>query len=416
MALAVGQVLNYAYTGAAQSVTLVPGRYRFEVWGAQGGYRSSSSYGGLGGYSLGELTVQDAAIAAFVLVGGSGNTGGTGGGFNGGGQRGSHNGGGGATDIRLLINDLLHRVIVAGGGGSDGASDKAGGYGGGESGQSRTDNYGTGGYGGTQTGVSSSSWQTTTQPTSTTTQEGAYAGFGFGGNGITRSSGYGGAGGGGWYGGSGSYPDSSGDDDRGGAGGSGFVWTGANAPSGYGLTAAHQLANASTKAGNVSFPATGGSTETGHAGDGYARITVLELFPLVPDPPGNLRQTAKDYFSLSIAWDAAKDATGYEVWRDGVKLASLTGLTYTDETVEPKGSYVYTVYAVNDEGKSDPVTLAAETIDAFAERRLVITRAEVSPQTVTTGAQYTVTVAVEEQIVILPPEVWYSGELTSNEV
>ena len=41
----VDSVLNYAYTGSSQNVELLPGKYKLEVWGAQGGYRSSSSYG-----------------------------------------------------------------------------------------------------------------------------------------------------------------------------------------------------------------------------------------------------------------------------------------------------------------------------------------------------------------------------------
>ena len=31
-----GDILDYAYTGAAQTVVLPPGRYRLECWGAQG--------------------------------------------------------------------------------------------------------------------------------------------------------------------------------------------------------------------------------------------------------------------------------------------------------------------------------------------------------------------------------------------
>ena len=52
-----GDILDYAYTGAAQTVVLPPGRYRLECWGAQGGYRSNAAYGGKGGYSVGELTL-----------------------------------------------------------------------------------------------------------------------------------------------------------------------------------------------------------------------------------------------------------------------------------------------------------------------------------------------------------------------
>lgn len=153
-------------------------------------------------------------------------------------------------------------------------------YGGGVTGGSSSESYGTGGYGGTQTGVSSSSWQTTSQSTSTTTQAGAYSGFGFGGNGIYYSSGYGGAGGGGWYGGSGTYPDSSNDDDKGGGGGSGYVYTSSTAsnyPSGCLLNSQYYLENATTLAGNTAFTSPTGTSETGHTGDGYIRITVIEV-------------------------------------------------------------------------------------------------------------------------------------------
>ncbi len=412
-----GTVLNFAYTGAVQSIVLPPGRYRLEVWGAQGGYRSSASRGGKGGYSKGEFKSEKKKVTAYVMVGGSGNTGKTAGGFNGGGKRGSYNGGGGATDIRLGVNDLLHRVIVAGGGGSDGASDKAGGYGGGTTGQSRTDNYGTGGYGGTQTGLSSSSWQADAQSTSTTTEAGAKGGFGFGGNGVTRNSGYGGAGGGGWFGGSGAYPDSSGDDDRGGAGGSGWVWTGANAPTGFGLTAADQLANASTVAGNTSFTAPGGSSETGHTGNGYARITCLELYKTVPDTPANFRQTAQDYFSIGLAWDKTADATGYKLYRDGTLVATLSAstTTYADKDLSCDSAYHYSLVAYNAEGNSDPALLTGKTTEGYAVMDLRITSVTLTPNPVAAGKTVNITVKVVEELRILEPTYPYSGEVYAGE-
>lgn len=273
-----GTVYEFPYTGSVQTINLWPGTYKLEVWGAEGGYRSSTSYSGKGGYSVGTLTLTDEETKLFIYSGGSGRTGGTAGGFNGGGKRSSYYGGGGASDIRIGQDSLYSRVIVAGGGGSDGASNKAGGYGGGTSGQARTESYGSGGFAGTQTGVSNTSWQTNTRPTSTTTKAGAYAGFGFGGNGIKYSSGYGGAGGGGWYGGSGSYPDGSGDDDRGGGGGSGYVYnsnSAKNYPAGCLLTSKYYLTDTAKKAGNTSFVKPAGGNETGHKGNGYCRITVL---------------------------------------------------------------------------------------------------------------------------------------------
>lgn len=274
-------VMNLSYTGTSQNVVLPAGTYKFECWGAQGGYRSSSTYGGKGGYSVGTITLTQ-TTNLFVYVGGSGNSataytnGIYAGGFNGGGYRYGYKGGGGATDIRIGKDDLYARIIVAGGGGSDGASNKTGMYGGGLEGGTTTESCGSGGYGGTQTG---NTWLTTTRTTSATSTSNCYAGFGFGGNGCYSSSGYAGAGGGGWYGGSGSYPDGSGDDDRGGGGGSGYVYTAktaANYPSGNYVNSSYYLTDASTVAGNQSFTAPDGSTETGHSGDGFCRITRIK--------------------------------------------------------------------------------------------------------------------------------------------
>ena len=123
----VGQVNNYSYTGSYQSVTLPPGTYKLQCWGAQGGTCSDGYSGGKGGYSEGVLTLTSATVVR-IYVGGQGGS--SSGGFNGGGSspgsssyssdntygRSSMAGGGGATDIRLSDGALLSRMIVAGGG------------------------------------------------------------------------------------------------------------------------------------------------------------------------------------------------------------------------------------------------------------------------------------------------------------
>lgn len=304
-----GDILNFDYTGAVQTVTLPKGIYKLECWGAQGGYRSKTTYGGKGGYSVGTLTLTAKTII-YIHSGGSGNTGKTSGGFNGGGKRASYNGGGGGSDIRIGQDSLYARVIVAGGGGSDGASDKKGMHGGGINGGSSSENYGTGGGGGTQTAGG-------------TGGNGNAGSFGQGGKGLSRSSGYGGAGGGGWYGGGGAYPDSSGDDDRGGGGGSGYVYTSATAskyPSGCLLNSDYYLTEAKTIAGNASMPSTSGSTETGHQGNGYVRITAIKVQSL--NMPVNVSGVWKDadsaYINVGGMWktiDAAYANIG-GIWKE----------------------------------------------------------------------------------------------------
>lgn len=270
-----GDILNFNYTGAVQSITLPKGTYKLECWGAQGGNRSQDSASatvtgsGLGGYSIGTLTLTQ-LTTCYIYVGGQGGmSSSTGnvkveGGFNGGGfayheSTGEPgNGGGGATDVRIAQDSLYARVIVAGGGGGSGEDNETGGYGGGE----------TGGAGSGNTSL--------TQASQTSGGTNSF-GFGLGGNTYN-----GGAGGGGWYGGASRYSVSSystGSDSEGGGGGSGYVYTSSTAknyPSGCLLNSSYYLSNAQTIAGNNSFASPTGSSETGHSGNGYCRITVIE--------------------------------------------------------------------------------------------------------------------------------------------
>ena len=60
-------------------------------------------------------------------------------------------------------------------------------------------------------------------------------------------------------------------------GGSGYVLTSSSSkPGGYLLGSQYYMTNAATYAGNTSFTSTSGGTETGHNGNGYARITLVE--------------------------------------------------------------------------------------------------------------------------------------------
>lgn len=279
-----GDILNCPYSGSSKSIKLPAGIYVLEVWGAQGGNNySSTSYGsgGKGGYSAGTLTLTDKETTLYLYSGGAGtsstSTSQYNGGFNGGGKSTNYAGsGGGASDIRIGADTLYHRVIVAGGGGGaqgrTSTSYKAsGGAGGGIKGQ-------TGGYYGTNVQESANGGAPGTQTAAGTVGNSTYGNtagaFGTGGNGKYRSTSYRGCGGGGggWYGGGTGYYRYSG-----GGGGSGFVWTGSNAPSGYGLTSAHHLTDAATTLGTSSFLSPAGVFETGHSGHGYVRIRVIKV-------------------------------------------------------------------------------------------------------------------------------------------
>lgn len=130
--------VNFAYTGAVQTYAIkIPGTYKLEVWGAQGG--GDITYpGGKGGYATGNIYLTEGQTIN-VYVGQQGQNsveaGNGAGGWNGGGTGASSHGGGGATDIRVNGTALTNRVIVAGSGGGGYITTSAGGYGGGLVGQ-----------------------------------------------------------------------------------------------------------------------------------------------------------------------------------------------------------------------------------------------------------------------------------------
>lgn len=269
-------VITFPCIGRSEHIVLNPGKYEFECYGGDGGFRLyhyANPTLSKGGYAAGTFETFSTR-QTYVTVGGSGlfanlvnsdwvskyNPTLT---FNGGGQAGSPDSqataGGGGTDIRLDTNSLYSRIIVAGGAGSEGRVNSIGGQGGGETGTRAS--WDTCGY--------TPGPGTQTESPYDSSHPDVCGGFGYGGNGKFASSGYGGAGGGGWYGGSGTYPDGSADDDEGGCGGSGYVLLPTSyKPTGYLLTNPDDcLTNTSLVTGGNDLP----------RGWALARIRVLGL-------------------------------------------------------------------------------------------------------------------------------------------
>ena len=265
-----GQAFNFEYTGGIQ--TFAPecnGRYKLEVWGASGGGANHSynyEYGGHGGYSYGTFTMNDQPTL-YVVVGGAGTKNSTSnnstyaGGYNGGGAGRGAGGGGGATHIGLktgllttFSSDYATQLLLVAGAG--GGANAVGG----------NQNEALGGAGGGTTGIAgrtTSNWGYQSYTSSPGTQSAAGSNTsGWNNNGgFGRGSDYYGdycaGGGAGFYGGAcGAYHGGSG------AGGSGYINT-------------TKLTNAETINGEQSFKAPNGNDETGHIGNGYARITYL---------------------------------------------------------------------------------------------------------------------------------------------
>lgn len=337
-----GDIINFPFSGAVKTITLPKGEFKLECWGAQGGdfiYGTSvQQEGGKGGYSKGTLTLTNETIL-YIYAGGKGTSVTStytvaGGGWNNGGNGITNNisfkvaGGGGGSDIRIGIDSLYARVIVAGGGGASGYKqnttagyNSVGGAGGGSTGDTGANyanaNY-KGGTGGSQTAAGISYYVSTnvSNNVSYITTKGS-----FGVPPVPSSSFPTAAGaGGGWYpGGVSNY--------GGAGGGSGYVFTSSTAtnyPSDCLLTNDYYLADASTTIGTTSFVDYSGSTVTGHSGDGAIRITVIKALEPVNIPT----ITSNPAYIGSSVQPTISGYTGEKMEQSGVTGAIMPG-TYT---------------------------------------------------------------------------------------
>lgn len=334
---------NFDYIGAGKKVTLKPGKYKLECWGASGGGRFDEwTECAKGGYSKGELTLKKETIL-YAYAGESGykkfSNLSDWAGFNGGG-RGPNQGvdpkfttcGGGATDIRLIggvWNDeqgLLSRIIVAGGGGSIGTS------------SSSLIGLGGGFVGGM--GVASG-----TTCTGGTQYEGGVT-VNSSGNGLFGKGGSGNicAGGGGWFGGAGASSSAVG------GGGSGYVLTkDSYKPKGYIPTSEYWLENVNSIAGD--------NTSNAH---GYAKITLLQALPIL---------TISSYNSTQATFKADHTdptlLTKIEYFIDDVLKETITTDLTTEKTIN---------YTLEDNALHTLKIVVTDSNNATAEKVLSISK------------------------------------------
>jgi chitinase len=74
--------------------------------------------------------------------------------------------------------------------------------------------------------------------------------------------------------------------------------------------------------------------------------------PTVPAAPAGLAVTGTTSSSVSLAWNAVPGATGYTVYRDGVKATTATGTSVTVTGLSPATSHTFQVTASNAAGES----------------------------------------------------------------
>jgi hypothetical protein len=280
---------------SSYKVTLTRGVYFFELWGAQGGNSSHSSYqtypGAVGGYTAAAESFNNDVELELYVGGMGGLNSDFNGGFNGGG-RGSGltygnkgAGGGGATDVRIINGGSSAKILVAGGGGGSSTFQQT------IYGQIVTSGVG-GGLEGGNGAICLGGAQTPRADSN------CYLGLiGQGANGINQAAG----GGGGYYGGNGGK-----NKGQNGGGSSGYIDSSGTI---HGIVPV-------TLSGTNSFPVPSLSSsvnETGHQGNGAIRITFIA--PARTSIPNYIKELCK---ILNTKGDSSRIRDGW------VALLSLT--------------------------------------------------------------------------------------------
>jgi len=81
-----------------------------------------------------------------------------------------------------------------------------------------------------------------------------------------------------------------------------------------------------------------------------------------PNAPASLTATSNSTSQVNLSWQAPTDnvgVTGYNLYRDGVKVASLTGTSYSDTGLSSGTAYAYNVSAVDAASNESAQSLVA---------------------------------------------------------
>ncbi|AVH56785.1 MULTISPECIES: chitinase [Streptomyces] len=86
--------------------------------------------------------------------------------------------------------------------------------------------------------------------------------------------------------------------------------------------------------------------------------------PVVPATPAGLAVSSTTSSSVSLAWNPVPGATGYNVYRAGTKVQSVSGTSATDSGLAASTSYSFQVTATNAAGESAKSTAVTGTTKA----------------------------------------------------
>ena len=113
----------------------------------------------------------------------------------------------------------------------------------------------------------------------------------------------------------------------------------------------------------------------------YFNVTAYSNIPASPKVE-NLTATANGTSEITLTWDAVADATSYNVYRYGKKIANVTETTFTDNNLIHNTQYCYEVAAVSSDKEHEHSDISCATTEQI---RYSVVITDVNPETVYYG-------------------------------
>lgn len=82
-----------------------------------------------------------------------------------------------------------------------------------------------------------------------------------------------------------------------------------------------------------------------------ASVTGQTQLPDLLGAPGGLQATNATSTTVSLSWSPVQGATGYAIYRDGLRIAKVSDTSYTDAGLAPSSTHTYTVAAIDAWGR-----------------------------------------------------------------
>ena len=147
------------------------------------------------------------------------------------------------------------------------------------------------------------------------------------------------------------------------------------------------------------------------------RITqaYIEVDYVVSPPITGLYKTITTTTGTTFIWTGVTGASGYQLFKDGILLTTITAITYTLSLTDDN-EHVFSVRSVVSGCPSLEVSMSCQRIKTYSIESVAITEVSLLPNPVSINSAFKISITAVDEALTLIEEIVYSGEHYSGEV